>query len=439
MSEERAVSGGKLGKVEGGGYGSRAYMAYVLFLLFMVYALYAMNRSVLLVLVEPIKRELGFSDSQMGFIIGPAFSIFFAIAGIPCGLLADRTNRRNMVALVVAGWSIATGLCGTVQSFMQMAIGRAAVGMGIAGGPPASQAMISDIFPAAWRATALSFFYIGGTIGAVTAFGAGAWAAARFGWRETLVLAAIPGLVVALLIYLTVREPVRGLSDGPGSATGSRSVGETFRFILGQRSAVQIILGLVLLHMVGNGLMAFLASFLMRTHGMTLKEAGGMISFLYFATSPVSQIVAGFLADYLGRYDVRWRLRLGPLGSVFCAFAMCTLTLVDSKTAAGTFFALWALGAALYQAPLYALLLSMVKPHMRATMSSIQFVLTAAIGGALGPLFVGAVSDWLSPVYGENSMRYALFIQGLFYLWAALHFILGERRLKENIARAEQD
>lgn len=421
-----------------GAYGSRSYRGYVLFLLFLVYALYAMDRSVIQVLVEPIKSELHLSDSQIGIIIGPAFSIFFAIAGVPLGLLADRVNRRNMVALVVALWSIATGLCGAVQNFFQMAVGRAAVGTGISGGTPASMAMISDIFPAAWRATALSVFYMGGTFGAAAAFAGGAWAAAHFGWRNTLWLAAVPGLVLALVIYFTVREPTRGSSDSKHHASKTFSIRETLFFIARQRAVVQIIFGLIFLHMVGNGLMAFLASFLIRTHGMGLSEAGSMISLLYFVTAPVSQIIAGLLADFLGRYDVRWRLRLGPLGSVICTAAMCAMTVVESKTGAAVCFALWGFSSGLYQAPLYALLQSMVKPQMRATMGSIQFVLTAAIGGALGPMFVGMVSDYLAPKYGADSLRYAMFSLGLFYLWAAVHFVLAERHLKRDLAYAEQ-
>lgn len=423
---------------EAGGYGSRPYMIYVLFLLLLVYALYGMHRSILFVLVEPIKNELHFSDSQIGIIAGPAFSISFAIAGIPFGLLADRVNRRNLVALVVACWSIATGLCGAAQNMLQMAIGRAAVGTAISGGPPACMAMISDIFPAKWRATAISVFFVGGAIGTVAAFGGGAWLAAHYGWRVTFAFSAVPGLIVAALLYFSVTEPVRGLSDGEQHASKKLSIRETFGFIYRQRSVCQILAGLICLHVAGYGLMAFLASFLIRSHGMTLSEAGSLISLLYFVISPISQLGAGLIADYLGRLDIRWRLRLGPLGSIFCLLAMGAMTLVDSRAAAAACFGAWILGAGFYQGPLYALLQTAVKPQMRATMGAIQFVLTGALGAALGPLFVGAVSDLLAPAYGADSLRYALSLVSLFYLWAAIHFILGERRLAADIARAEQ-
>ncbi len=335
-------------------YGSRRYMGYVLFLLFLVYGLYGMHRMVIGLLVEPIKGELQLSDSQMGIIIGPAFSLFFAIAGVPFGLLADRVNRRNMVAALIAAWSMATGLGGMAQNFLQMAMSRAAVGMGIAGGPPACMAMITDIFPSAWRTTALSVFYMGGAIGGATAFGAGAWAVAHFGWRSTLWLAALPGVLVAILIYLTVREPLRGLSDGRHDDVKHLSVRKTFEFIIRQRTVVQITLGLIFLHMVGHGLMNFMSSFLIRTHNVSLSEAGSTISMLYFITAPISQIAAGFLADYLGRFDVRWRLRLGLLGSILSALALGSMTLVDSSGGAALLFAAWSLCSGLLQAPLYA-------------------------------------------------------------------------------------
>ena len=298
--------------------------------------------------------------------------------------------------------------------------------------------MISDIFPPDWRATATSVFYIGGAFGTVAAFGGGAWVAAHYGWRTALLLAAVPGLILATLFYLTVKEPIRGLSDGKNKASRKVSARETLRFIYKQRAVTQIVLGLVFLHMVGNGLMAFVASFLIRSHDMSLSEAGSTISLLYFVAAPISQLASGFVADYLGRHDVRWRLRLGPLGSVFCVVAICAMTVVESRTAALALFAAWAMGTGLYQGPLYALLQTMVKPQMRATMGSIQFVLTAAVGGALGPMLVGLISDFLSPQFGTDSLRYALFILGLFYLWAAAHFIFGERHLKTDLARAEK-
>ena len=417
-------------------YGGTGYKAYVLVLLFLVYALYALDRSIINVLVEPIKNELHLTDSQMGIIMGPAFSVCFALFGIPLGILSDRSNRRNIIAACVGLWSIATGLCGLAQNFIQMTLGRIAVGTGISGGTPASMAIISDIFPATQRATALSVFYAGGAFGAVTAFGGGSWIAAQYGWRTALMVAMVPGIFLSAMLYLTVREPLRGLSDGRVQAGASIPVTQVLRFIWNQRSIVHMILGLIFLHAVGNGAMAFFASFMIRSHGMTLGETGAMISLLYLVTTPISQICAGLLADFLGRFDERWRIRLGSIGSVLSLIAISSMMIVESKTGMAIAFACWAFSTGIYQSPIYALLQTLVKPQMRATIGSIQFVVTAAIGGALGPLFVGMLSDHLSIQYGLESLRYAIFALGLFYLWAAAHFMLGERHVRSDLARA---
>jgi MFS family permease len=415
-----------------------AYRGWFLALLFLSYALYALDRSVMLVLVEPIKKDLGFTDSQMGIIIGPAFSIVFAVCGIPLGMLADRRSRRNIVAACLALWSVATGACGLVSSFLQMAASRMVVGGAISGGTPAAMSIISDIFKPERRATAMSIYYAGGSLGAVLSFGIGSIIAANHGWRAALYTAAAPGLIVAALLMLTVREPERGASESAGTA---RDVPVGFRgtlaFIWKQKSAVHILIGLMFLHAVGNGGMSFFASFMIRSHGMGLKEAGGLISLLYLGATPLSQVVCGMVADYLGKFDSRYRVRLGWLGSLGSFVSISVMMLAGSKFGMGVGFACWAFSTGLYQGPLYAMLQSLVGPRMRGTIGSLQFVLTAAIGGAVGPLFVGTLSDALASRFGTDSLRYALLALGCFYLWACVHFILSERRVGGDLARVQ--
>lgn len=416
------------------------YRGYFLALLFLSYALYALDRSVMLVLVEPIKRDLGFTDGQMGIIIGPAFSIVFALSGIPLGLLADRRSRRNIVAGCLALWSVATGACGLAYSFLQMAIGRMVVGGAISGGAPAAMSIISDIYRPERRATAMSVYYAGGSLGAVLSFGIGSIIAVNYGWRAALYSAAAPGVIVAVLMMLTVREPERGASEGAG---GSRAAQIGFRatlaFIWKQKAAVHILIGLMCLHAVGNGGMAFFASFMIRSHGMPLKEAGALISLLYLCATPLSQVVSGMVADHLGKFDVRWRVRLGWLGSIGSFLSISSMMLAGSKLGMAVAFVCWAFSTGLYQGPVYAMLQSLVGPRMRGTIGSLQFVLTAAIGGAVGPLFVGILSDALSSRFGTDSLRYALLTLGCLYLWACVHFVLSERRVRGDLDRVQQE
>ena len=416
-------------------YGPLWYKRYVLFLLFLVFVLVTVDRAIFSLLLEPIKLELGLSDSQAGFLAGPAFSIFFAVSGIPLGILADRSNRRNIIAICLAGWSLMTLYCGVVGSFFQMVLGRIGVGIGEAGGTPGSVAVIADIFPPERRASAMSFFYIGGSIGIMIAFGLGAWIATRYGWRRTFLAAGVPGLIVVLLLFLTVREPRRGQSDGITLIARS-SIADTLRFIFAQRSVFHLVAGVVLMNLVGTGLMTFFVSFLIRSHGLSLTVAGTTMSLSYGIGNTIGMIVCGLLADRLAQRDVRWRCRVPGIATAFTGLCLVSMLLASSQWLMMAALFLWTVFTAGFAAPSYALLQTLVKPDMRATIGSIQVVLAYAVGGGLGPLMVGLFSDALAPSLGQEALRYALLALCVFYVQATFHFFRAERTLEVDLARA---
>ena len=165
------------------------------------------------ILLEPIKQDLGASDTQMGFLIGLTFAIFYATLGMPIAMLADRSNRRNIIATAAAIWSAMTVVCGYVASFAQLAMARIGVGIGEAGSNPPSHSMISDLFPAQQRATAMGVFALGVNFGLLIAYLGGGWMSEHWGWRTTFIVVGLPGLLIALLVRFTLVEPPRGAAE----------------------------------------------------------------------------------------------------------------------------------------------------------------------------------------------------------------------------------
>ncbi len=196
-----------------GDYDSRAYRGYVLAVLTAVYALNFIDRQLLVILQEPIKLELGLSDTQLGLLSGLAFAVFYVICGIPIARLAESRSRRNVIAFSIVAWSVMTAVCGLAQNYTQLLLARMGVGVGESGGSPPSHSMISDMYPPGQRSTALSIFSTGVNIGILGGFLLGAWLNEFFGWRSVFLLVGLPGVLFALLVGFTVAEPVRGRSD----------------------------------------------------------------------------------------------------------------------------------------------------------------------------------------------------------------------------------
>jgi MFS family permease len=417
-------------------YGTPAYRYYVLFLLMLLYVLTTIDRGIITVLIEPIKNELGLSDTQAALLIGPAFAVFFVLAGIPLGRLADRTSRRGVAAACLFVWSVMTGLCGLASSFIQLAIGRIGVGVGEAGGPPAAVAMISDIFSAKRRASASAFFYAGAALGIMISFGIGGWIAAHYGWRAAFFAAALPGILLALVIQFTVREPPRGLSDGLSQDSEVVSLGQTLRFVVSQRSLMHLLSAATLGNLVGAGGMAFFVSYMLRSHAMDLPAAGLTVAFCYGIGSTIGVLSFGWLADHLAARDVRWRCRVPAITLAASVITFSTLVLAPSRLTMTIALALWSFSCSGYTASSYALFQSLVKVRMRATIGSIQFIVLAVVGGSVGPMVVGIGSDALAPTLGKDSLRFALLSLTVFYLWAVMHYIRAESTLVGDLRRS---
>jgi predicted MFS family arabinose efflux permease len=276
---------------------------YVLLMLTLGYALSIADRFVMSTLIEPIKADLGLSDSSIGFLTGSSLAFFYVTAGLPLATLADRTNRRTMIALALGAWSVMTTLCGFAQNYWQLLLARIGVGVGEAGGTPPSASLLSDYFAPRRRALALSVFSVGASLGSMMGSSAG-YASDAWGWRAAFFVLGAPGIAVALLVAITIREPERGrLDDTP--VTARTTLRDTLRFTRAQPALLHTWIGATVYTLWSWGLMWWTPSFLVRSHHMTLGDAGGALSLMHGIGGTAVLLITMMLMGPLGKRDPR--------------------------------------------------------------------------------------------------------------------------------------
>lgn len=414
---------------------TRGYRHYVLGVLLFVYAINILDRQILGILMEPIRLELGLSDTQLGFLSGIAFALFYATLGIPIARLADRTSRTGVISISVAAWSAMTAVCGMALNFWQLLAARIGVAVGEAGGSPPSHSLLADYFKEHERATALGIFSIGGPLGVMIGLFIGGWLNEWFGWRITFIVVGVPGVLVALLVWLTVREPAKGLLDGQAPPQES-SLGEVFRFMWSQRAFRWMALGASLQAFVGYGLVQWYPVFFIRIHEMSTGELGTWLALVFGIGGGIGTFFGGYLADRLAVRDRRWYLWLPMVGT-----AMATpfyLGVFFAPTAAGAFLFLIipAVLANCFLGPVFSSTQGLVPAHMRATAAAVLLFIINIIGLGLGPQIVGLLSDLLRPAFDVDSLRYALFLVSLVTLVGAALFWVAARTLSDDLDRA---
>ena len=411
---------------------SNGYRRYVLVLLTLVYALNFIDRQILVILQESIKVDMDLSDSQLGLLTGFAFAIFYVSVGIPIARWADVGNRRNIVSLAVAVWSGMTALSGFTQNFWQLLMARIGVGVGEAGGSPPSHSMISDYYPVEQRGSALSFYSTGVYLGILFGFLIGGWINSEFGWRVAFFVVGVPGFLVALLVRLTIREPVRGGLEGR-ALEAPATFGETLRTLKGFGSFKLFAVAAGLNAFSSYGIGNFTPSFLIRSHGFTSLEVGTSLALITGIGGALGTYMGGVLADRYGANDKRWYLWISGIPAACSVPLMFTAVFIgDPRLALGFLFFATMLGA-FYLGPTIAISHTLVSPSMRAMASAILFFILNLIGLGLGPLVVGMISDLLAPAYGSESLRYALGIVSFVNLLSAAFFFLAARKLLADL------
>ncbi len=402
---------------------------YSLGLLLVIYIFNNVDRQVMNILVEPVKQDLALSDGQIGWLIGGSFALFYTLAGLPIARLADRSNRRNIIALALLIWSAMTVLCGMARSFPQLLAARIGVGIGEAGCTPPAHSMISDTFALEKRARAISIYSLGVPLGMLVGLAFGGFLADQLGWQSAFMVVGAPGVLLAVVTYLTLEEPKRGAFDARGDRA-IESVGDSLGFMASLPSIRHMLASSAVQTLFLAGVGAFHSSYLVRVHGLTLTQSGLWLGLIEGVAGVLAVYSSGVLADHLGRRDLRWHFWIPAIGGLLSIpFSILAYT-AQSPTWAIVWIAVATLGNHQYSAIGHAVLQGLVKPRMRAVMSATALFAMNAVGFGIGPVVVGELSDYFG---GGMAIRKALLALIFCLVWAAGHDFMGSRTYRHDL------
>ncbi len=430
MAEAEAGSAGKKPLYTAG------YTNYVLGVLVVVYIFNFIDRQILAILAQSIKEELELSDTQIGALSGVAFGIFYATLGIPIARLADRYSRVNIISICLAIWSAMTAVSGLATNFWQLLIARIGVGIGEAGGSPPSHSLIADYFAPNRRSSALGIYALGIPVGILFGNFAGGWINEFFGWRNAFLLVGIPGVLLALLMKFTVKEPPRGYSEGRAPSADQVPFMTVLKTMWGYRSFRHISLGAATQAFVGYGAIAWMPSFLIRTHDMSSGEVGTALGLIIGLAGGAGTFLGGFICDRLGVRDTRWYMWVPGIGFGVAVPFGAAVYLTDSLALSLFFYCIPAFLSNLYTGPTFGMTQSLAPLAMRAAASALLLFIINIIGLVFGPTTVGILSDFLKAGWEMSesaALRWSLFTCNFVYLLSFLSYMLAARTLKQDL------
>jgi len=412
-------------------HGSRS-RNYALAVLFLIYTFSFIDRQILVIIQESIKADLNLSDFQLGILSGLAFAMFYVTAGIPIARWADRANRRNILAGSLTIWSAMTALSGLVGNYAQLVAARIGVGIGEAGCSPPSHSMISSMFPPQKRATALAIYSSGIYFGILLGYLVGGYINELYGWRFTFFVVGLPGVLLAIVLRFTVAEPARQLDPGNDSIA---SLTESIKSIWQLRSFRYFSLGCAVSAFSSYGVGNFIPSYLYRSHELSIAEIGVALALVSGAGGITGTFLGGYLTDKFGKNDVRLFLWIpGAAALLAMPLYLWAWNSDDTNLVYGLVMAALILNT-MYLGPCIAVAHKLVEPQYRALISSILFFVLNLIGLGLGPVFVGALSDYLQTDYGTDGLRYAMSAGSVFAILQAYLFWAGGKLLPGEISQ----
>jgi predicted MFS family arabinose efflux permease len=406
---------------------SPAYSFWVTVVLSLVWLLAAVDRNVLALLLVPIKKSLGASDAAMGALTGAAFAIVYATTALPMARIADRSNRRNFMVLALAFWSAMTAVSGLATSYIQLLVARVGVAAGESANTPATMSFLGDLYPANKRGGAIGVLTIGSALG----FSLGAMVAGalndRFGWHVAMMAVGAPGLILALVMWLTVPEPQRGAhEEAPVRDLEDLPFAESLKRIAQIRTAAPMLLGLVFLNVSFMAWLNWLPAFLMRVHHLTTTQMSAVFGLAIGLGGVLSNVAAGFISDRLARRGARWRMYYCCTMVVVAIPLQLIALLTPQITSAVVCMCLYSLAAGGLSTVTSAATLSISPPNMRAFMAALFGLAVTVLGAGVGPWMVGALNDALKGALGDQAIRYTLLmapaslaLAGLMFFWAS--------------------
>jgi MFS family permease len=429
---------------------SMGYRSYVLFALLVIYIFNAIDRTLLAILQERIKVDLSLTDFQLGLLGGPAFVVLYTVSQIPIARIAETRNRISIIAIGAAAWSVATAACGFVNNFIQLMFARIAVGIGEASCIPPSHSVISDYFPKSQRATALAIFALGIPLGTMIAAIAGGFVAENLDWRWAFIILGMPGVIAAIVLKLTVKEPQREKSP---EDTESPSLVFTFKFLFKKKVFFHTVMGGVLFSTFTFSLMQFLVSFFIRNHGLEIGQASAYFGLIAGVASMIGMFLGGFLTDRISKKSPALSEIMPVIAAMitvvmyFFGFNEASITLAVILLFIGSTTHYY------YFAPMMALAQNLAEPRMRATASAILVTTLTLVGYGFGPPLTGALTDYLNgqqletigltlqycsenPALAEcvsasgQSLQTALTYTLLLLIWAVVHFAIAAKHTR---------
>jgi MFS family permease len=385
-----------------------SYRYLVVWILAIVYTLNFLDRQIVAILAEPIRKDLNLSDTQLGMLGGLAFAAFYTTFGLPVAWLADRARRVWIISGACALWSLFTVLCGTAQNFVQLALYRMGVGIGEAGGSPPSYSLISDYFPPEKRGTGLAIYSLGVPVGSMIGAFAGGRIAEAYGWRTAFYAMGVPGIILALLLLVLVREPKRGALDPLAhGATEHDKAPPLFTAIGGffqQRTLVLVAISSAMSAFVGYAALNWNAPFLIRVKGMTLGEVATYYALILGITGMIGTFGSGWLVDRLARRDRRWFAWVPAIAFAITIPFWVGLIMAPTWQMTLAFIAIPALLNNMYLAPALTVVQNAVTPARRTISGAVLLFVLNLVGLGVGPVYVGRISDWAKPEYGDQSL-----------------------------------
>jgi MFS family permease len=410
---------------------------YVLILMMLIYAINIADRYVVSTVLEPIRLELHLSDFGVAFLTGVPLALFYVTCGIPMSWLADRSNRRNILSLSLVIWSGFTALCGLSHSYWQFLLGRIGVGIGEAGGTPPSTAIVSDCFPPDRRPMAMTILALGAPIGAWLAANMAGGVAGEYGWRAAFLALGVPGLIIGIVVFLTIREPIRGRLDSLVEDM-KPSILASLKFLWRQKAAFHVVMGGGLCAFWGWGLMAFTPTFLMRTYSLDVAQAGAVTGDIHLLGGSLATVATAWYLSRPSMADPRrvvWLLAGGiGLATIPSILAYWTHSLVVAKL----MFWIFIPSIYFYIGPCFGLLNNLAPCHMRSMFIAVS-LLVANLLNFGAPQLVGALSDWFAHhamTSDAGSLRLAQLMLAPTGFWAAYHLYAASKTIVADQKRA---
>jgi predicted MFS family arabinose efflux permease len=410
---------------------------YVLIIMMLAYTINIADRYVMSTVLEPIRLELQLTDSGVAFLTGVSLALFYVVMGFPLSWIADRYNRRNLLAASIAIWSAMTAFCGMSQGYMQLLLARIGVGIGEAGGTPSCNSIVADYFPAGRRAMAMTIFALGAPIGAWLGADMAGYVAAEHGWRMAFFVLAVPGILLAVVIMLTVKEPVRGCLDAVDD-TNTPTFTETLKFIWSQKAMVHAIMGGGLSALWGWGLMWFTPTFIQRAYGLDVGQAGGVIGPIHLVMGIGASLLTAWLVGRPAYTDPRKILRLLGVVTALATIPSIYAYYTHSLPTATLMWWIFIPAIYFYIGPVMSLLQNLAPSKMRAMVIAVSLLVANVFNLIIAPQGVGLLSDYFAGPGGADadSLRMALLVLAPTGFWAAWHYWRAEKYIIEDQKRA---